>query len=43
MAKIAGGLNNPIAGLAGVLGAVFRDVAATIEARAEQLEQAEGA
>ena len=43
MARVAGGLNSPIAGIAGVLGAVFRDVAATIEARAEQLEQAESA
>lgn len=38
MAKVAGGLNSPIAGLAGVLSAVFRDVAAIVEARAEQLE-----
>ena len=37
MAKVAGGLNSPVAGLAGVLSAVFRDVAAIVEARAEQL------
>ncbi len=42
MAKVAGGLNNPIAGLAGALSAVFRDVAAIVEARAEQLAEAEG-
>jgi len=41
MAKVAGGLSSPIAGLAGVLSAVFRDVAAIVEARAEQLEAAE--
>ncbi len=43
MAKVAGGLNSPVAGLAGVLSAVFRDVAAIVEARAEQLESAESA
>ena len=43
MARVAGGLNGPVAGIAGALNAVFRDVAALIEARAEQLEQAEGA
>lgn len=44
MAKVAGGLNSPVAGLAGVLSAVFRDVAAIVEARAEQLEsEASGA
>ena len=41
MAKMAGGINSPVAGLAGVLSAVFRDVAAIVEARAEQLETAE--
>lgn len=41
MAKVAGGLSSPISGLAGVLSAVFRDVAAIVEARAEQLETAE--
>ena len=41
MAKVAGGLNSPISGLAGVLNAVFRDVAAIVEARAEQLESAD--
>lgn len=41
MAKVAGGLNAPVAGLAGVLSAVFRDVAAIVEARAEQLESTE--
>ncbi len=41
MAKVAGGLSSPISGLAGVLSAVFRDVAAIVEARAEQLESAE--
>ena len=41
MAKVAGGLNNPVAGLAGALSAVFRDVAAIVDARAEQLQQAE--
>jgi large subunit ribosomal protein L10 len=41
MAKVAGGLNSPISGLAGVLNAVFRDVAAIVEARAEQLEASE--
>ena len=41
MARVAGGLNSPIAGVAGVLSAVFRDVAAIVEARAEQLETAE--
>ncbi len=40
MAKIAGGLNSPVSGLAAVLSAVFRDVAAIVEARAEQLESA---
>ena len=40
MGKVAGGLNSPISGLAGVLSAVFRDVAAIVEARAEQLESA---
>ena len=40
MSKVAGGLNSPISGLAGVLSAVFRDVAAIVEARAEQLESA---
>lgn len=39
MAKVAGGINNPVAGIAGALNAVFRDVAALIDARAEQLEQ----
>ena len=43
MAKVAGGLNSPISGLAGVLSAVFRDVAAIVEARAEQLEATEPA
>ena len=43
MAKVAGGLNSPVAGLAGVLSAVFRDVAAIVEARAEQLKTAESA
>ena len=41
MAKVAGGLSSPISGLAGVLSAVFRDVAAIVEARAEQLEASE--
>ncbi len=41
MAKVAGGLSSPVSGLAGVLSAVFRDVAAIVEARAEQLETAE--
>lgn len=39
MAKVAGGISSPVAGLAGALSAVFRDVAALIEARADQLEQ----
>lgn len=39
MAKVAGGLSSPISGIAGALNAVFRDMAALIEARAEQLEQ----
>ncbi len=43
MAKIAGGLNSPVSGLAGALSAVFRDVAAIVEARAEQMDQAETA
>lgn len=42
MAKVAGGLNNPISGLAAALSAVFRDVAAIVEARADQLAEAEG-
>lgn len=42
MAKIAGGLNNPITGIAAALQAVFRDTAAIIEARAEQLAEQEG-
>lgn len=42
MAKVAGGINNPIAGLAGALSAVFRDVAAIVEARADQLAESEG-
>ena len=41
MAKVAGGLNSPISGLAGVLSAMFRDIAAIVEARAEQMETAE--
>ncbi len=41
MARVAGGLNSPVAGLAGVLSATFRDVAAIVEARAAQLETAE--
>ena len=41
MAKVAGGLNSPISGLAGALSAVFRDVAAIVDARAAQLESAE--
>lgn len=39
MSRVAGGINSPVAGIAGALSAVFRDVAALIEARAEQLEQ----
>ena len=39
MAKLAGGLSSPITGIAATLNAVFRDLAALIEARAEQLEQ----
>ena len=42
MAKIAGGINNPITGIAAALQAVFRDTAAIIEARAEQLAGQEG-
>ena len=41
MARVAGGLNSPISGLASVLSAVFRDIAAIVEARAEQLESAD--
>ena len=41
MAKVAGGLNSPVAGLAGALGAIFREVAAIVEARADQLAEAE--
>ncbi len=42
MAKIAGGLNNPITGIAAALQAVFRDTAAIIEARAAQLAEQGG-
>jgi len=42
MAKIAGGLNNPITGIAAALQAVFRDTAAIIEARAAQLDEQDG-
>ncbi len=41
MAKVAGGLNNPVAGLAGALSAIFREVAAIVEARADQLAETE--
>jgi large subunit ribosomal protein L10 len=42
MAQIAGGLNNPITGIAAALQAVFRDTAAIIEARAVQLAEQGG-
>ncbi len=43
MAKLAGGLNSPIGGIAGSLNAVIRDVAAIVEAYAAQLEESGGA
>ena len=43
MARVAGGLNSPVSGIAAALSAVFRDLAALVEARAEQLETAEPA
>ena len=42
MGRIAGGLNSPITGIAAALSATFREVAAIVEARAEQLEEAAG-
>ncbi len=39
MAKVAGGVLSPIAGIAGALAAVFREMAAMVEARAVQLEE----
>ncbi len=42
MAKIAGGVANPITGIAAVLHAILRDTAAVIEARAAQLAEQEG-
>lgn len=42
MAKIAGGLTSPIAGVAGALTGMLRELAAVIDARAAQLE-ADGA
>jgi large subunit ribosomal protein L10 len=41
MAKLAGGLSNPITGIAGGIHSLIREVAAIVEARAAQLE-AEG-
>ena len=41
MAKIAGGLNSPITGIAGGINALLRELAAIIEARAEQLDTGE--
>ena len=43
LAKIAGGLTSPIAGLASVLTGVLRELAAVIDARAAQLEAGGGA
>lgn len=43
MAKIAGGITSPLAGLAGALTSVLREVAAVIDARAAQLEAGGGA
>ena len=43
MAKVAGGISSPISGIAGALNAVFHDMAAILEAHADQLEQAESA
>lgn len=38
MAKIAGGLNSPVSGIAGGINALLREVAAIIDARAAQLD-----
>ena len=38
MAKLAGGLSNPITGIAGGIHSLIREVAAIVEARAAQLE-----
>ncbi len=43
MAKIAGGLSSPITGIAASLNAIIREIAAVIEARADQLAESEGA
>lgn len=37
MAKVAGGLNSPIGGIAGGINALLRELAAIVEARADQL------
>lgn len=43
MAKIAGGLSSPITGIAASLNSIIREIAAVIEARADQLAESEGA
>lgn len=42
MAKLAGGLNSPVGGIAGALHALLRELAAIIDARAEQLAAESG-
>ena len=42
MGLMAGGLNSPIRGIAGVLHGMIRDIAAIVEARASQIEEQEG-
>lgn len=43
MAKIAGGISSPITGIAASLHSIIREIAAVIEARADQLAESEGA
>ena len=43
MARLAGGINNPIRGIAATLHNVIREIAAVIDARAAQLEEQQGA
>ena len=42
MAKVAGGLNSPIGGIAGGINALLRELAAIVEARADQLAAESG-
>ena len=41
MARVAGGVNGPVGGIAASINALLREVAAIIEARAEQLDSAQ--